>query len=98
MTPSERAREWKLAAVIALLVAAVAGVRAGLATPRWDTGDLLVGLYFAALSLPLWLRAMRLTGRRAHELFTRPHRTAVLLGLAVGGPLPILDLATGGAV
>ena len=44
---------------MSLTVAAISGVRAGSANPRWDTGDLLVGLHFAVLSLLFWGRAAR---------------------------------------
>lgn len=94
----ELAREWKRTAGIALLVAVVAGIRAGLATPPWDTGDLLVGLYFAVLSLLFWLRAIRLTEGPAREPSVYLRWAALLLGLGVGGLLVLVDIATGGGL
>ena len=82
---SQLPREWKRTAGIAPPVAVIAGVRARLATPRWDTGDLLVGLYFAALSLLSWLYAVRAGEPPARARSVRLRRWALLLGIAVGG-------------
>ena len=67
------ADEWQRTAAMALVVAAIAGVHAGAAKPRWDTGDLLVGLYFAVLSLLLWGRAaqVRRGPTRSHPATAR---------------------------
>ena len=52
--PGKRARDWERTAGAALLVAVGAGLLAAAVRPRWDVGDLIVGLYFAAVSLLLW--------------------------------------------
>lgn len=95
---SQLPREWKRTAGIALLVAVIAGVRARLATPRWDTGDLLVGLYFAALSLLSWLHAVRAGEPPARARSVRLRRWALLLGIAVGALLALADITTSGAL
>ena len=95
---SQLPREWKRTAGIALLVAVIAGVRARLATPRWDPGDLLVGLYFAALSLLSWLHAVCGGEPPARARSVRLRRWALLLGIAVGALLALADITTSGAL
>lgn len=68
-TRKERARDWERTARVALLTAIGVGLLAAATSPRWAVGNLLVGLYFAAVSLLLWcqaarIRRVRLTRRR----------------------------------
>jgi hypothetical protein len=91
------AREWQKTAVMTLVLAAVAGLRARLATPRWDKGDLIAALYLAVLSLLFWLRATQI--RRGRGCAPSAARViALVCGLAVGGLLLALDILTAGKV
>lgn len=90
------AREWEKTA-LTLVLATVAGLRARLATPRWDKGDLVVGLYLVVLSLLFWLRATQL--RRGRGCTPSAARViALICALAVGGLLSTLDIVTAGKV
>ena len=90
-------REWEKTAVLTLVLATVAGLRARLATPRWAKGGLVVGLYFVVLSLLFWLRATQL--RRSWGCTPSAARViALVCVLAVGGLLLALDIITTGKV
>ncbi len=56
----DRARDWELTALVtvAVAVAVGAGLLAAVTSPPWAPGDLLVGTYFAAVSLMLWDKAL----------------------------------------
>ena len=88
------AREWKRASVLSLILAALTGVRAGSAQPRWDTGDLLVGLYFAGLSLLFWARGARLQRLRGIERSAAVLITSLAVGLGIGGVVVLIDIGT----
>ena len=88
------AREWKRASVLSLMLAALAGVRAGSGQPRWDTGDLLVGLYFAGLSLLFWVRGARVECLRGIERSAAVLITSLAVGLGIGGVLVLIDIGT----
>ena len=94
----ERARGWERTAALTLLVAVGAGVLAATSSPRWDVGDLLVGVYFAAVSLMLWVQSARIRLARSAAPFTRPVMTALGIALGVGVFLMVADLATHGAI
>jgi hypothetical protein len=79
---------------MALAVAAIAGVRAAADRSRWDTGDLLLGLWFAGLSLLCWGRAAAIDRGRA--ISPSIAFGVVALGLGVGGALLVTDIATAG--
>lgn len=91
------AGEWKRTAVIALLIAVVAGIRAQASTPSWDTGDLLVGLYFATLSLVFWLGAIWVRQGPAGA-FRRLRLAGLVVGVGLGGVLALLDVVTNGVL
>jgi hypothetical protein len=94
----ERTRDWERTAALALLVAAGAGVLGATSNPHWEVGDLLVGVYFAAVSLMLWGQSARIRLNRAAAPFTRPVITALGIALGVGVFLMVVDLATHGAI
>ena len=91
-----RAREWERTALVALFVAVAAGVLAGVS--RWDTGDLVVGVYFAAISLLLWAQSARIRLARSTAPFTRTVGLALAAAFCVGVLLGAVDVATGGAI
>jgi hypothetical protein len=95
---TERARDWELTARLTLAVAVGVGALAAVASPRWGVGDLLVAVYFAAVSLMLWGQSARI--RRARSMVPFTMIVAVALGLAfvLGLLLVIVDLATGGSL
>ena len=86
------ARGWKRASVLSLMLGAVAGVRAGSAQPRWDTRDLLVGLYFAGLSLLFWVRGSKVERLRGIERSAAVLITSVAVGLGIAGVLVLIDI------
>jgi EmrB/QacA subfamily drug resistance transporter len=90
------ARQWHRNSVMALAVAAIAGVRAAADRPRWDTGDLLLGLWFAGLSLLYWGRAAAIDRARAISPSIAFGVVVLALGLGVGGALLVTDIATAG--
>ena len=91
------AREWVWTSRASLLLALLAGAFAAVARQRKETGDLLTGLYFAAVSLVFWMRAasIRLGWSRAQSV--SGYLVALAGALAVGSVLVIADLATAGA-
>ena len=91
-----RAREWERTARVALFVAVGAGILA--AAGRWDTGDLVVGAYFAAVSLLLWTQSARIMIARSAAPFTRAASVALAVTLSVGVLLGAVDVATGGVI
>jgi hypothetical protein len=91
-----RAGEWERTAWAALLVAVGAGVLA--AVDRWDVGDLVVGVYFAAISLLLWTQGARIRLARSAAPFTRTVSLALVVALCLGALLGALDVVTGGVV
>lgn len=97
----ERARrvlalQWALTSGTSLFAAVLAGLRAMTATPSWDRGDLLVGLYFAALSLLLWARSAWIRRGRSITPGTSGHLAALAVGLGAGAALMVADIATSG--
>ncbi len=81
---------------MALFVAIGAGVLA--AAGRWDTGDLVVGIYFAAISLVLWTQSARIRLAHSTAPFTRTIGLTLAVALCVGVLLGAVDVATGGAI
>jgi hypothetical protein len=91
-----RAREWERTAGVALFVALGAGVLA--AASRWDAGDLVVGVYFAAISLLLWIQSARIRLASSTAPFTRTVGVALAVSFCVGVLLGAVDVATGGTI
>ena len=91
-----RARDWERTARVALFVAICAGALA--AAARWDTGDLVVGIYFAAISLLLWAQSARIRIARSTAPFSRTVRITLGMAFCVGVLLGALDVVTGGAI
>jgi hypothetical protein len=91
-----RAHEWELTARASLLFAFGAGVLA--AAGGWDLGDLLVGVYFAAVSLLLWVQGARIRHMRSPVAFNRITGAALVLAFAVGAALATADVASGGVI
>ena len=81
---------------MALFLAVGVGVLA--AVSRWGAGDLVVGVYFAAISLLLWAQSARIRLARSTAPFTRTVGVALAVALCVGVLLGALDVATGGAI
>ena len=94
----ERARDWERTARVTLLVAVCAGLLAAATSPPWDVGDLVVGLYFVAVSLTLWAQSARIRLTRSTAPFTRNVEIALGVALGLGVLLAVVDLATGGAL
>ena len=92
------AHAWQRTALMPLAVSALAGIHAATAEPRWDTGDLLVGLYFALLSLLLWAFSTWLTRNRLALSPNGMRVISVALGIGVGTVLVLIDIATSGRV
>jgi hypothetical protein len=90
------AREWAWTSVTSLVVALLAGLRAITSSSRWGSGDLLVGLYFAALSLLFWARARWIRTGRAIGPTARGYVAALALG--AGGVLVVIDVLSAGRV
>ncbi len=89
-----RARERERTARVGLFVAVGAGVLAG--ANHWDEGDLVVGVYFAAVSLLLlWTQSARIRLARSTAPFTRMVGVALAVAFCVGVLLRALDVATG---
>ena len=74
----------------------LAGRRPGVMVPGPVKGDLLVGLYFASLSLLLWLRSVWIVRARAVRSSGLGHLIALALGLGIGGTLIAADIITAG--
>ena len=81
-----------------LAVAVGAGVLAAVSSPRWDVGDLLVAVYFAAVSLVLWGRGARIRRASSTAPFTTTVAVALGVALAVGLLLAVVDVATRGSL
>ena len=91
------ARDCQKTALLTLVLATVAGLRARLSTPRSDKRDLVVGPYSGVLSLLFWLRATQL--RRGRGCTPSAARViALVCVLAAGGLLLALDILTAGNV
>lgn len=89
-------RKWAWTSALALTVALLAGLSTTAAGRQRDTGDLLMGLYFAALSLLLWARAIWIQRKRAIMPSVRRHVAALVVGLGTGGLLVAADIVSGG--
>jgi hypothetical protein len=83
---------------VTLLAAVGAGLLAAVAKPRWDTGDLIVGSYFAALSLLLWTQSARIRLARSTAPFTRNVQVALGVALCLVCLLAAIDIATRGVL
>lgn len=83
---------------MALLVAVGAGLLAAATRPRWDAGDLIVGLYFAAVSLLLWAQSARIRFARSTVPFTRNVQIALGVAFGLGVLLGVVDIATRGVL
>jgi asparagine N-glycosylation enzyme membrane subunit Stt3 len=92
----DRARDWELTARLTLAVALAVGGLAAVASPRWDTGDLLVAVYFAAASLMLWGQSARIRHARSMAPFTMIVAVALGVAFALGLLLALVDLAKHG--
>jgi hypothetical protein len=68
------------------------------ASPRWDVGDLLVAVYFAAASLMLWVQSARIRRARSMAPFTMIVAVALGVAFVLGLLLAIVDLATRGSL
>ena len=92
------AREWVWTSRTSLVLALLAGAFAALAKQRQETGDLVTGLYFAAVSFVFWMRAasIRLGWSRAPAV--NGYVAALAAALAVGGMLVVADVVTAGAL
>ena len=86
------ARDWTRASAMSLLLAAIAGLRAGTARPPWGSADLLVGVYFVVLSLAFWACAARVRRAPADDRSGAVRRLALALG--IGAVLILVDVAT----
>ena len=93
-----RARDWERAAGVTLLVAVGAGLLAAASRPRWDVGDLIVGCYFAAVSLLLWAQSARIRLARSTVPFTRHVQIALGVAFGLGVLLGVVDVGTHGAL
>jgi hypothetical protein len=91
-----RARDWERTARVSLLVAISAGVLA--AFNSWDSGDLVVGIYFAAVSLLMWVQSARIRLAGSAVPFTQTVRVALAVAFCAGVLLGAVDTITGGAV
>ena len=94
----DRARNWELTARVTLAVAVGAGVLAAVTRPRWDVGDLLIAVYFAAVSLLLWGQGARIRRARSQAPFTTTVAAALGVAFAVGLLLAVADVATRGSL
>jgi Flp pilus assembly protein TadB len=92
-----RADEWALTAAFALLPA-LALAAGSLAIRGHHTGSLILGLYFAALSLLLYLHSLRLKRRPHLQLRTRTIRLTVPVLIALGLALTIAVVLSNGRV
>ena len=90
------AREWARTAVASLSLAILAGAIAVAENSRTLKGDLVVGLYFASVSLLFWLRSVSLTRGRAVKPSGNGYLIAMTLGLGIGGVLIAADVLTAG--
>jgi hypothetical protein len=79
-------------------VAVGVGALAALASSPWDVGDLLVAVYFAAVSLMLWGQSARIRRARSMAPFTMIVAVALGVAFALGTLLAIADLASGGSL
>lgn len=94
----ERARDWQLTALTALVVAVAVLAWAATASPPWDAGDVTTGLYFGIVSVALWIQAMRIQLAATAPPFSRTTRALLIASFAVGALLAGADIATGGSV
>ncbi len=78
--------------------AVAAGGLAAALDPHWDVGDLLVVVYFAAVSLALWGQSARIGLARSTAPFTPIVAVAFGAAFAIGLVLVIVDLATRGSL
>jgi len=90
------AREWARTSALSLFVAVLAGLRALDGQPHRETGDVLAGLYFAALSLVFWARAAWIQSGRAARPTVRGYAAALAVGLTTGGVLVLADIVSAG--
>lgn len=90
------AREWAWTSATSLIVALVAGLSATANQPQRDTGDLVVGLYFAALSLWFWARASWNHRGRTIMPSVGGYAAALTIGLGTGGLLVAADIVSAG--
>ena len=74
----------------------LAGAIAVAENSRTLKGDLVVGLYFASVSLLFWLRSVSLTRGRAVKPSGNGYMIAMTLGLGIGGVLIAADVLTAG--
>lgn len=88
-------RNWDWIAILSWLAAVVASVRA---TRVWDIGDLIVGLYFAVLSLLFWARAAIGERGRIDKSQIIPYSVVLGVTFGVGAILLALDVASSGAL
>ncbi len=72
------------------------GVLAGVS--HWDTGDLILGVYLAAISLLLWTQSARIRLARSGAPFTPTVGLTLAVALCVGVPLGAVNVVTGGAI
>jgi hypothetical protein len=84
----DRARDWERTARLTLALAVGVGVLAAALSPRWNTGDLLVVVYFAAVSLGLWAQGTRIRLARSSAPFTSAGAVALGAASAIGLLLP----------
>jgi hypothetical protein len=68
------------------------------AVSGWDAGDLVVGVYFAAMSLLLWIQSARIRLTRSAAPFKRGVSIALAVAFCAGVLLGAVDVATGGAI
>lgn len=94
----ERAREWQLTALTALVVASAMFAWAAVASPPWDTGDVSTGFYFGLVSVALWIQAMRIQFAATAPPFTRTTRALLIAATAIGALLGAVDIASGGTI
>ena len=94
----DRARAWEQTARVTLAVAVGIGVLAAVSSPHWDVGDLLIAVYFAAMSLMLWGQGARIRCVRSRAPFTTTVAGALAVAFALGLVLAVVDVATGGSL
>ena len=90
------AREWGWVSGTSLLVALLAGLHAASGNPRWERGDLIVGLYFATISLIHWVRAVWIGSGRAVMPSVRGYAIALATTFGIGVGLVIADVLSVG--
>lgn len=93
---AERAREWKLTALTALVVALAIFGWAATASPAWDRGDVITGLYFGLLSVCIWVQAIRIEFATAAPTFSHITRILLQASFTIGLLLAATDIASAG--